>query len=111
MRAKVELLKKEEIMKSMQVRYTKYYRHWKDFDLLTCILAMIGLFMAIFDYEVSYTIQLSNLHLGILQLRHTPKPTRQEHRKDSRQFGDPHGYHIITFQDLALHLLDGLQEF
>lgn len=63
MKTKVELLKKEEIMKNMQVRYTKYYRHWKDFDLLTCILAMIGLFMAIFDYEVYYPIHQISIGL------------------------------------------------
>jgi hypothetical protein len=36
----------------MQIRYNKYFKHWKDFDLLTCILAFIGLVLAIVD--VSY---------------------------------------------------------
>lgn len=35
----------------MQIRYNKYFKHWRDFDLLTCILAMIGLCLAIVDYE------------------------------------------------------------
>lgn len=46
---KLELLQKDEIMKKMQIRYNKYFKHWKDFDLLTCILAFIGLILAIVD--------------------------------------------------------------
>lgn len=48
---KLEVLKKEEIMKRMHIKYNKYFKHWRDFDLLTCILAMIGLILAIVDYE------------------------------------------------------------
>jgi len=52
MKHKLELLKKEEIMKNMQIRYTKYFKHWKDFDLLTCILSMVGLILAVFDVSI-----------------------------------------------------------
>lgn len=38
----------------MQVRYNKYFKHWRDFDLLTCILAFIGLILAIVDYETYF---------------------------------------------------------
>ena len=41
------VLKKEEKMKQKEVSYVKYYKHWRDFDLLTCILAMVGLVLAI----------------------------------------------------------------
>lgn len=34
--------------------YNNFYDHWKDLQLLTCILAMIGLILAIFDYELTY---------------------------------------------------------
>ncbi len=42
---------KERIQKQITLRYFKYFKHWRDFDLLTCILAMIGLILAITDYE------------------------------------------------------------
>ncbi|MFS8159693.1 MAG: hypothetical protein ACMG6E_05675 [Candidatus Roizmanbacteria bacterium] len=45
MKHKLQQLQKEEITKRMLVRYNKYFRHWRDFDLLTCILAMIGLIL------------------------------------------------------------------
>jgi len=52
-KSKLEAMQKEEIMKKMQVRYTKYFKHWRDFDLLTCILAMIGLVLAVVDVRYS----------------------------------------------------------
>lgn len=51
---KVMFLRKEEIMKRMQTKYQKYFKQWRDFDMLTTILAMIGLILAI--VEVSYRI-------------------------------------------------------
>ena len=52
MKEKIEALKKEEIMKRMHQRYLKYYINWRDYDMLTTILAMIGLLLAI--SEVSF---------------------------------------------------------
>lgn len=49
---KVDVLRKEEVMRRMEVRYQKYYKHWRDFDMLTTILAMIGLILAV--VEVRY---------------------------------------------------------
>jgi hypothetical protein len=49
LKQKVEHMQKEEIIKKMQIKYNKYFKHWRDFDLLTCILAMIGLVLAIVD--------------------------------------------------------------
>ncbi len=46
-----ELVNKEQIQKEITLRFFKYFEHWRDFDLLTCILAMIGLVLAITDYE------------------------------------------------------------
>lgn len=41
---------KEEISK----RYENFYNKWRDYDLLTCILAMIGLTIGIIDVPFSY---------------------------------------------------------
>ena len=38
----------------MQIKYTKYFKHWQDFDLLVCILAMIGLVLALVDVSFLY---------------------------------------------------------
>lgn len=38
---------KEEIQK----RYEKYYNKWRDYDLLTSILSILGLVVAIIDHE------------------------------------------------------------
>lgn len=45
----MDVLKKEEVMRRMEDRYTKYYKHWRDFDMLTTILAMIGLILAVVE--------------------------------------------------------------
>lgn len=46
-RVKLSKMRDEEMLKKMHIRYFKYYKHWKDFDLLTTILAMIGLILAV----------------------------------------------------------------
>ena len=43
---------KEEIKRRMERRYVKHFKHWKDYEMLTCILSMIGLILAM--VEVSY---------------------------------------------------------
>jgi hypothetical protein len=43
---------KEEIQKRMERRYVKYFQHWKDFEMLTCILAMIGLILAMIEVSL-----------------------------------------------------------
>jgi hypothetical protein len=43
---------KEEIKRRMERRYVKYFKHWKDYEMLTCILSMIGLILAM--VEVRY---------------------------------------------------------
>ncbi len=52
MRRMHELEMKERIQKQITLRYFKYFKHWRDFDLLTCILSIIGLILAITDYEM-----------------------------------------------------------
>lgn len=37
----------------IQRRYEKFYNKWRDYDLLTCILAMIGLVVGIIDVRIS----------------------------------------------------------
>ena len=45
---------KDEVVRKLQIRYLKYYKHWKDYDLLTCILTMIGLVLAVVDVITSF---------------------------------------------------------
>lgn len=40
---------KQDVVIIMYKRYSKYYKHWRDYDKLTCILAMIGLILAIVE--------------------------------------------------------------
>jgi hypothetical protein len=40
---------KEEIKRRMERRYVKYFKHWKDYEMLTCILSMIGLILAMVE--------------------------------------------------------------
>ena len=44
----------QEVSQKLQAKYMKYFNHWKDFDLLTCILAIVGLILAIVDYETTF---------------------------------------------------------
>ena len=46
-KGKVDVLKKEDVIRRMHTRYLKYYQNWRDYDMLTTILAMIGLLLAI----------------------------------------------------------------
>jgi len=39
-------------MKRMLVRYNKYFRHWRDFDLLTCILRNDWAILQIVDVRI-----------------------------------------------------------
>ena len=55
---------KEEIKRRMERRYVKYFKHWKDYEMLTCILSMIGLILAMvevrrqFGFTVLVRVQL-----------------------------------------------------
>ena len=44
-----QVAQKEEVLKRMQTRYQKYFKQWRDYDMLTTILAMIGLVLAIVE--------------------------------------------------------------
>lgn len=47
---KSELLRKQQdLIRKMHIKYVKYFNHWKDYDFLTCILAIIGLILAVYD--------------------------------------------------------------
>ena len=41
-----------DIERKLQIRYVKYFKHWRDYDLLTCILAMIGLILAVVEVRI-----------------------------------------------------------
>lgn len=56
---------KEEIKKRMERRYVKYFKHWKDYEMLTCILAMIGLILALVEVTTIYNIYSTSRHLTI----------------------------------------------
>jgi hypothetical protein len=36
----------------IQKRYEKYYNKWRDYDLMTCILAMLGLVIGLIDVSL-----------------------------------------------------------
>lgn len=40
---------RDEIKKRMERRFVKFFRQWKDYEMLTCILAMIGLVLAMVE--------------------------------------------------------------
>lgn len=41
-------------MRKIETRYMKYYKHWRDFDMLTTILAVIGLLLAVTEVSQRY---------------------------------------------------------
>ena len=43
---------KDDIVIIMYKRYSKYYKHWRDYDKLTSILAVIGLVLAIVEVGI-----------------------------------------------------------
>ena len=48
---------KEEIKRRMERRYVKYFKHWKDYEMLTCILSMIGLILAMVEVrQLGFTV-------------------------------------------------------
>jgi uncharacterized membrane protein len=53
---KVKKLVQEEMLEEMYSRFRKYYLNWRDYEMLTTILAMIGLLLAVI--EVSHYIPL-----------------------------------------------------
>jgi len=38
-------------MQQSSKEYTKNFHIWRDYDLLTCMLALVGLMLTILDYE------------------------------------------------------------
>ena len=44
----------EELMEQMYQRYRKYYLNWRDYEMLTTILAMIGLLLAILEVSCPF---------------------------------------------------------
>jgi hypothetical protein len=45
---------RDEIKMRMERRFVKFFKQWKDYEMLTCILAMIGLVLAIVEVSLSY---------------------------------------------------------
>ncbi|CDW74107.1 small-conductance calcium-activated potassium channel protein [Stylonychia lemnae] len=41
----------ENLRQSLNIRNQKYYQQWRDYDMLTCILAMIGITLAVVEQE------------------------------------------------------------
>lgn len=46
---KVKQLVQEEMLEEMYSRYRKYFLNWRDYEMLTTILAMIGLILAVIE--------------------------------------------------------------
>ena len=40
-----------ELNNQISKNYQKNFQKWRDYDLLTCLLAMVGLALSILDYE------------------------------------------------------------
>ena len=49
---------RRKISKSVQDKqaksYEKNFNTWRDFDLLTCLIAIVGLLLAIVEYEYTF---------------------------------------------------------
>lgn len=45
-------------MRKIETRYMKYYKHWRDFDMLTTILAVIGLLLAVTEVSKAKILEL-----------------------------------------------------
>ena len=45
-------LMQEEMLDQMYQKYRKYYLNWRDYEMLTTILAMIGLLLAIIEVSL-----------------------------------------------------------
>ena len=56
----------QEFTNRMRTKWVKYYKHWRDFDLLTCILAMIGLGLYMVEVSVFLPIIPHILTLSLL---------------------------------------------
>jgi len=56
--------------------YEQFYNKWRDYDLLTCILAMIGLIIAIIDVRLFINLAV---RIYILELRFAIKGQSHEH--------------------------------
>jgi hypothetical protein len=46
-------------MDQMYQRYRKYYLNWRDYEMLTTILAMIGLLLAVTEVSIIPSIETS----------------------------------------------------
>ena len=42
-------LLQEQIRQKMHIKYQKYYKQWRDFEMLTMILAIVGVTLAIVE--------------------------------------------------------------
>ena len=49
---KIKQLMQEEMLEQMYQRYRKYYLNWRDYEMLTTILAMIGLLLAVIEVRI-----------------------------------------------------------
>ena len=47
----------EFIRRKLIEKYNNYYRHWLDLNLLVCLFATAGLFMAIFEWESQFPVR------------------------------------------------------
>ena len=66
---------KEEIKRRMERRYVKYFKHWKDYEMLTCILSMIGLILAMVEVYALF----SNISIVRVELRLPVEDSRIHH--------------------------------
>ena len=44
----------ETIRRKLIEKYTKYYRHWKDFNILIAVLALLGIILGLYQWESEF---------------------------------------------------------
>ena len=44
----------KSLKEKTQKTYEKNFNTWRDFDLLTCLIAIVGLLLAIVEYEYTF---------------------------------------------------------
>ena len=56
MRLQENKMRIEKAKKKMERRFERNFNKWREYDLLTCIIAIVGLALAIVDWEYTRVI-------------------------------------------------------
>ena len=53
-RRRIAMNQQEQLKATRITRSEKGYNVWRDYDLLTCLIAMVGLLLTVCDYEYTF---------------------------------------------------------